>query len=198
MRIVSIQTIAGGTGVTTIATEKISAAVMDRKRVLAIDFGNNQMLEKMISGWHFTHLGDALSLFCRERQPHWHTMQSLPSKCLLRLPKERWAYDRCDRSALLEKFGHETLAHAQLRLQANLVSLGKHFDVCVVDLSKAHHHLMDMFIELSVELHFCERLNTGVADFADYKDRFLSRLTPLPGQTMFKQADRGNSQQCMD
>ena len=62
MRVISVQSIAGGTGVTTVASEHIDSLRNDGNRVLAVDLGPNQMLHKKPGCLGMLRIGDASGL----------------------------------------------------------------------------------------------------------------------------------------
>lgn len=191
MRIISVQSIAGGTGVTTICKELIEERLTDRNRILAIDFGLNQGLERQIAEFGFAPLGDVRALFNHSDAIWQRPMNSLPDYTLLRLPQQAPYSDLLERDDLLQFAGLATLGHALEELRRCLTGLSFMYDWCIVDMSKAKFHLLHMMIELSHELHFCARKNTGVAGWAEYKRKFLSASSRPVDQVVYKQADRG-------
>lgn len=192
MRIISVQSIAGGTGVTTICKELIDERVSDRDRILAIDFGLNQGLERQIADLGFSPFGDVRALFDPEADLWQNPMGRLPHNMFLRLPCGAAYSDLLERDALLEFAGAATLDLAEEELRRCLTGLSFMYDWCIVDMSKTKFYLMHMIIALTHELHFCARENTGGAGWEDYKRNFLSLADRSRDLQVFKQADRGN------
>lgn len=190
MRIISVQTIAGGTGVTTIATEIIDEWLSDGKRVLALDFGHNQMLGGMLAGKGFKVLGDAGTLFRADIAWQRQEPISFTHRCIMALGDEYAVYNQCSEEALLGKDGHQSLEDAKQHFLKQLQWLSHCFDVCVVDLSKAPHHLKVMFAELSDEIRFCERPTLRDATWEKFHDAFLRHVKCKEDQIWMKYADR--------
>lgn len=191
MRIISVQTIAGGTGVTTIAAEIIDEWLSDEKRVLALDFGHNQMLGGMLAGKGFKVLGDAGNLFRTDIVWQRQEPPILMARCFMALGDEHAVYNQCSEEALLAKDGHQSLEAAQQHFSKQLQWLAPCFDVCVVDLSKAPGHLKVMFAELSDEIRFCERPTLRDATWEKFHDTCLKQARCKKDQIWMKYADRG-------
>ncbi len=85
MRIISVQSIAGGTGVTSVATEIIADKLRAKEAILAIDLGNTQMLGRKNLGRGFETLGDASLIFGAWPAGVWLRQEALPRLCLLDL-----------------------------------------------------------------------------------------------------------------
>ena len=189
MRTISVHSIAGGTGVTSVATEIIADKLHTDEAVLAIDLGGNQMLGRMNRGRGFETVGHADLLF--EDLPMMRILvgDCLPRRSLLDLRARHYAYERCSKEALMTSF-NSTDAIAD-RLQQHLDRFADHFDFCVIDLSQATHILRKVFAEISDEVHFCERLMLESTSWNAFHDTYLSEGTRKPEQLWIKHPDRG-------
>ncbi len=62
MKVISVMSIAGGTGVTTVAAEIIAEKLDDGHKVVAVDLGANQMLERMLDLRSLRRIGNSNAL----------------------------------------------------------------------------------------------------------------------------------------
>lgn len=194
MDIISIQTVAGGTGVTTVATEVIDEWWGENVAILALDFGHNQELGLMLKDRDFELVADAAYMFWSDvdKKPKAREGCAFPRHSLMNLGDDLDTYRNCSEQALLGEDGHRSLEDAQQRLSQHLDRFAPYFDVCVVDLSKAPQHLMRMFIELSDEVRFCERWTFENTTWEAFHRDYLQNAKYKPNQVWMKYSDRGD------
>lgn len=194
MHIISVQTLAGGTGVTTVTTEIAGEWHEGDATILALDLGHNQMLGDMLNCLDFELIGDASELFWSASGKKLKARQgcALPKMSLMNLGEDWDTYRRCSENALLGENGHRSLQDAQDHFARQLDGLAPFFDVCIVDLSKAPRHLKQMFVEISNEIRFCERQTYENSTWEAFHLEYLMNGKHKPGQTWMKYADRGD------
>lgn len=105
MDIISIQTVAGGTGVTTVATEVIDEWWGENVAILALDFGHNQELGLMLKDRDFELVADAAYMFWSDvdKKPKAREGCAFPRHSLMNLGDDLDTYRNCSEQALLEK-----------------------------------------------------------------------------------------------
>ena len=189
MRIISVHSIAGGTGVTSVATEIIADKLRADHAVLAIDLGGNQMLGRMNRGRGFETVGHADLFFEDLVTTRLLIGDSLPHRSLLDLRGRRYPHDRCSEEIISAAFTSEDAVAD--KLQQHLDQFAGQFDTCVVDLSQAPHILRKVFAEISDEVHFCERLTMESQSWNAFHDAYLKGGTRKPEQLWIKHPDRG-------
>ena len=191
MRIISVQSIAGGTGVTSVATEIIADKLRAKEAILAIDLGNTQMLGRKNLGRGFETLGDASLIFGAWPAGVWLRQEALPRLCLLDLREQRHPYDACEEEVLLALTCYDSVGDILDRLRDQMASFATRFDSCVVDLSQAPDLLRRLFIAVSGEVHFCERLMSESHTWEAFREKFLDGEEYKPDQIWIKHPDRG-------
>ena len=192
MHVVSVQSMAGGTGVTSVTAELIADKSSADEAILAIDFGANQMLGRAILGRGFENLDDASRILTGGWAENWLKIGSLPRHCLLDLRAHYDRYDCCREQFALEAANANSLEGLIDLLRGELELLGAHFDNCIVDLSQAPKELRRLFIAVSDEVHFCERLTSQHQTWEAFREEFLEGVKAKPGQAWIKHQDRSD------
>lgn len=192
MHVISVQSIAGGTGVTSVTAELIADKSYADETILAIDFGANQMLGRAILGRGFENLADASKVLTGGWAEKWLKLGGLPRRCLLDLRAQQSRYDRCREQFALEAAKASSLDGLVDSLRGELALLGAHFDNCIVDLSQAPGELRRLFIAVSDEVHFCERLTSQHQTWEAFREEFLDGVKAKPGQAWIKHQDRSD------
>lgn len=188
MRVISVHSIAGGTGVTSVATEIIADKLEADEAVLAIDLGGTQMIGGMNRGRGLETLGDVSVLFSTAPLIPLFGQECLPRRSLLSLQGNRFVYDKCSEDALITPSC--SVNDVVDRLQHRLGLLAAHFDVCVVDLSQAPELLKHLFVAVSDEVHFCERLMSEAQTWEAFHETYLKGTDCKPAQLWIKHPDR--------
>ena len=189
MRIISVSSIAGGTGVTSVATEIIADALKTDEAVLAIDLGGNQMLERINRGHGFETVGDADVLFEDLPSIRCSVGDGLPRRSLLDLRRRLYPYDRFSEEVLMKSFN--SIGDVADRVQRQLDRFANQFNSCVIDLSQTTHMLRKVFAEISDEVHFCERLMLESQSWNAFHETYLKDGTRKSEQLWIKHPDRG-------
>ena len=173
MHVVSVQSIAGGTGVTSVTAELIADKSYADEAILAIDFGANQMQGRAILGHGFENLQDASRILTGGWAEEWLKICGLPRRCLLDLRAQYNRYECCREQFALEAASANSLEGLIDTLRGELASLGAHFDNCIVDLSQAPKELRRLFIAASDEVHFCERRTSQHQTWEVFHEEFF-------------------------
>lgn len=178
MKVLSVQSVAGGTGVTAFALELAGAARAQGQRVLLIDTEWEPVLSERVSRTDYPWLLNYPALFedldrTKTNQP-WiiasDAIICMPSRPHLRAGKiYPRRHEHCVEEAPL----------APLNLRRNLEWLAPQFDIAIVDVENGDLAKMAMFSEISDEIHLIER-RIPEAGIERWKDLVEDRMpTPL-------------------
>jgi cellulose biosynthesis protein BcsQ len=155
MKILSVQSKAGGTGVTLTAAELALTAMAKGQRVLAVDTSPWRCLKEDIEEAGFHYLDDVRQLFRPRGEARWF-LDPMPRCAILHYPEAAPHYlsqGEDGRRAMGYSLRAGQEARAELNLAAALGSLIRHYDVVVVDVMNKDKHLMQLFYDLSDEVH---------------------------------------------
>jgi cellulose biosynthesis protein BcsQ len=192
LRIISVQSLSGGTGVSLQAAEIALKARVTGQRVLAIDLSEQKALTRDLSHGWFHILGDCRHLFMRSAGACWHMYGDLPEAALLSYPFHRSLYQIADTSVdqgMRRALIAADLAHNLDRLRANLADLASHYDIAVVDVANKDQATMAALHDVADEVQIMARQKHGDADpLTDYL-RYIGRK-PSPQVTYSCHADR--------
>lgn len=147
MKIISIQSIAGGTVVTLTAAEIALTAMAEGQSVLAIDTSPYRCLERDIGGAGFQYLEEVRRLFRPFKEGRWQ-LPALPRHAILHHPESQpdfiamSAHGGCE-VAFQEKAGRAT--DAQFNLWSNIAWINKQYDIMVIDVLNMDRLLMQTF-----------------------------------------------------
>jgi hypothetical protein len=109
----------------------------------------------------------------------------------LDLREQRHPYDACEEEVLLALTCYDSVGDILDRLRDQMASFATRFDSCVVDLSQAPDLLRRLFIAVSDEVHFCERLMSESQTWEAFREKFLDGEEYKPDQIWIKHPDRG-------
>jgi cellulose biosynthesis protein BcsQ len=159
MKIISVQSLAGGTGVTLTASELALEAKAEGKRVLAIDTCPSRHLKRDIEGVGFHYLDDVRQLFRPAKDARWK-LDPMPRCGLLCYPEAASHYLSLD-SEGRARMGYAVTAgeefSAEYNLYGALAFFILHYDLIIVDIANKDKRLMQLFHDASDEVHLMLR-----------------------------------------
>ncbi len=161
MKIISVQSTAGGTGVTLMAAELALKAAIAGKSVLAVDTTFSRDLVEDIQHGGFWNTANVEHLFEPESEAVWEHI-ILPRCGLVSYPSDsshrvKTVKDGVTQIVYRERLGRQADAFANLK--ANIATLGRSYDVMIVDVQNKDKYLMQMFYDVSDEVHLMLRNN---------------------------------------
>jgi cellulose biosynthesis protein BcsQ len=159
MKIISVQSLAGGTGVTLTASELALEAKAEGKRVLAIDTCPSRALKRDIEEAGFHYLEDVRQLFRPAKEARWR-LDPMPRCALLCYPEAASHYLSLD-SEGRARMGYAVTAgeefSAEYNLYGALAFFILHYDLIIVDIANKDKRLMQLFHDASDEVHLMLR-----------------------------------------
>jgi cellulose biosynthesis protein BcsQ len=162
MKIICVQSTAGGTGVSLQAAEIALKASNDGLRVLALDLCTQRQLSRDLTFGPFHMDGDCRNLFTRGWRPMWEFYPAKPHLALLAYPFSHGG----NRSKAAEggsSLHFTTMAVAfsdqWLRISKNLLYVVDDYDMLVIDVPNKDKFLMNLAHMMSDEVHVVRRQN---------------------------------------
>jgi cellulose biosynthesis protein BcsQ len=159
MKIISVQSMAGGTGVTLTAAEIALQAQADGLRVLAVDCCPSRHLRRDIEMAGFHYLDDVRQLFRPSKEARWR-LDPMPHCGLLSYPEAKAHYLAPNPDGGLQ-LGYRMLAgsdiQADYHLYGALAFFILHYDVMIVDVANKDKQLMQLFHDASDIVHLILR-----------------------------------------
>jgi cellulose biosynthesis protein BcsQ len=177
MKIISVQSMAGGTGVTLTAAELALQAKADGLRVLAIDSCPSGHLRRDIEAAGFHYLDDVRQLFRPSKEARWK-LDPMPQCGLLCYPEAKVHYLALNPDGGLQ-LSHSTspgeYPQADYHLYGALAFFILHYDVMIVDVANKDKRLMQLFHDASDIVHLILREDMPnshtVDDWRNYIER---------------------------
>jgi cellulose biosynthesis protein BcsQ len=120
MQIISVQSKAGGTGVTLTAAELVLQAQAQGQRVLAVDTSPSRCLKRDIKRAGFHYLDDVRQLFRPHQEARW-ALDPMPCCGILHYPEARSHYSAAAGEGLLQ-MGYSAVAGEEQRADHHLRS----------------------------------------------------------------------------
>ena len=177
MKVISVQSQSGGTGVTLTAAELALTAMAEGKRVLAVDTSPWRCLKEDIEEAGFHYLEDVRQLFRPLKEARWQ-LSDMPRYGILHYPKSQPDYvtqlpDGKCQMAFREKAGREP--DALFNLWRNVAWFYKHYNLMIVDVAAKDQLLMQYFHNVADEEHVMLRASGAgrfsIGDWCAYIER---------------------------
>jgi cellulose biosynthesis protein BcsQ len=177
VKIISIQSQSGGTGVTLTAAELALTAAAKGKRVAAVDTSPWRCLKDDIEDAGFHYLDDVRQLFKPLAGERW-MVHPMPLKALFCYPESQPFYLAHGQDgqlvyALRKRVGEGDKAASRFWRVRQF--LERHYDVMIVDVMNKDKRLMQLFYDVSDEVHLMLRdsrpHNRSKADWRRYIER---------------------------
>lgn len=159
MKIISVQSMAGGTGVTLTAAELALQAKTDGLRVLAVDSCPSRQLRRDIEMAGFHYLDDVRQLFRPSKEARWR-LDPMPHCGLLCYPEPRAHYLAPNPDGGMQLNYSMTAGddlNADYHLYGALAFFILHYDVMIVDVPGKDKKLMQLFHDVSDTVHLILR-----------------------------------------
>lgn len=151
MKIISVQSFSGGTGVSLTASEYAIQYKNRGERVLAIDLCHQRSLHELLEGQGFIWLDDSRQLF-RSPGVRLQSKADMPRCASLYDPNELSVYFGGLEKYFLTQDLDNADDHFVEYFPKNLEALKEHFDYCIVDIPNGHEYLMQLFYVMSDEI----------------------------------------------
>lgn len=159
MKIISVQSMAGGTGVTLTAAELALQAKTDGLRVLAVDSCPSRQLRRDIEMAGFHYLDDVRQLFHPAKEARWK-LDPMPHCGLLSYPHGQTQYLAANPEGGLQ-LNYNTspgeYPQAEYHLYGALAFFILSYDVLIVDVPGKDQKLMQLFHDVSDTVHLILR-----------------------------------------
>jgi cellulose biosynthesis protein BcsQ len=184
MKVISVQSQSGGTGVTLTGAELALTAMAEGKRVLAIDTSPWRCLKDDIEEAGFHYLDDVRQLFRPRSEARWF-LDPMPRCGILYYPEAAPHYLSLGEDGK-PSMGYSVRAaqeaRAEFNLAAALASLIYHYDLAIIDVVNKDRHLMQLFYDICDEVHVMLRDDMPhcrtVDDWRDYIGRPIGKDDP--------------------
>ncbi len=177
MKVISVQSQSGGTGVTLTAAELALSAMAAGQRVLAVDTSPWRSLKEDIEEAGFHYLDDVRQLFRSLGESRW-VCNPPPRGGILYYPEATPHYLSLDEDGGLS-MGYAMRAgddpRAEFNLAAALGSLMHHYDVAIIDVVNKDRHLMQLFYDICDEVHVMLREDMPHARMVDDWRSYIER-----------------------
>jgi hypothetical protein len=177
MKIISVQSKSGGTGVTLTAAELALEAMQDGLSVVAVDTCGMRHLRRDIEEAGFHYLDDVRQLFRPLSEARW-LLGDMPYHALFCYSESNPVYlslgdDGDRRVATRSRAGQEP--NAARRFATARLFLERHYDVMIVDVENKNKRLMQLFHDVSDEVHVMLREHGPGAGTIDDWHSFVER-----------------------
>jgi cellulose biosynthesis protein BcsQ len=172
MQIISVQSLAGGTGVTHHVLDLAREAVRNRASLLLIDTTTETDLAKRVKEADFPRIGGMRNLF--EDAGRWSQMILPVLKVAMISFAEEALHLPVDRISSPKPEWLKVIPGAEGKLRANLFELSAYYDQIIIDVENGNRGLMQLFSAVSDEIHFIER-----ADMKATADRWRKNVTAM-------------------
>jgi cellulose biosynthesis protein BcsQ len=177
MKIISVQSQSGGTGVTLTAAELALTAKAEGLSVLAVDTSPWKWLQADIEEAGFYYLDDVRQLFRPAREARWHL--NLMPQCAILYHPEILPVFPTTAAAPGARSGYKPEAgkseDAAFHLREALDWFDRHYDVMIVDVVNKNKRLMQLFYDVSHEVHLMLRDTSphrhSIASWREYIER---------------------------
>jgi Cellulose biosynthesis protein BcsQ len=177
MKIISVQSMAGGTGVTLTAAELALQAKAHGLRVLAVDSCPSRHFRRDIEMAGFHYLDDVRQLFRPSKEARWK-LDPMPHCGLLSYPGGQTQYLAANSDGRLES-SYNMLAgeddRADYHLYGALAFFILHYDVMIVDVPNKDKKLMQLFHDASDIVHLILREDMPNSRTIDDWRRYIQR-----------------------
>jgi cellulose biosynthesis protein BcsQ len=177
MKIISVQSMVGGTGVTLTAAELALQAKANGLRVLAVDCCPSRHLKRDIEAADFHYLDDVRQLFRPSKEARWK-FDPMPQCGLLCYPEAKAHYLAPNPDGGLQ-MGYSLLAgtdiQADYHLYGALAFFLFHYDVMIVDVANKDKRLMQLFHDASDTVHLLLREDMPNSRTIDDWRRYIER-----------------------
>lgn len=174
MKITSIQSMAGGTGVTYLGAEIALAAAEEGRNVVALDLSPNSNLYSLLAEELFHYIDDVRLLFAPSGPPY-SSSKKLPVMGLFAYPNNAMDYITRGASGALEMAYEprvENDAQALAKFREACSDLASFYDEMIIDVPAKNWKLMDAIADVSDELHLMLRdCPSGVGSIADWRQK---------------------------
>jgi cellulose biosynthesis protein BcsQ len=177
MKIISVQSMAGGTGVTLTAAELALQAQADGLRVLAVDCCPSRHLRRDIEMAGFHYLDDVRQLFRPNKEARWKR-DPMPHCGLLCYPDTGTQYLAANPDGRLQLNYTESPGEhpqAEYHLYGALAFLILHYDVMIVDVSGKDKKLMQLFHDVSDTVYLMLREDMPNSRTVDDWRRYIEK-----------------------
>jgi cellulose biosynthesis protein BcsQ len=201
MHIISVQSLAGGTGVSLTAAELALKAAAQGRRVLAVDTCLQKALSRDLDPAGFHVIEDVRALFWPLERGRWG-LRPMPHRALLCLPFNEPSFISSEehhaRVQVFERLAGEALG-AATNLVQTIAELAPLFDVMVVDVQNKNKELMQMFHDVSHEAHVLLRSIPGGAATLEQWRAYIDRTEgTAAGPRVVTGSDRGRTEHTRD
>jgi cellulose biosynthesis protein BcsQ len=194
MKVISVQSQSGGTGVTLTAAELALAAMAEGKRVLAVDTSPWRCLKEDIEEAGFHYLDDVRQLFLSLGESRW-VCNPMPRCGILYYPETTPHYLSLGEDGMLS-MGYAVRAaqdgRAEFNLAAALGSLMHHYDVAIIDVVNKDKHLMQLFYDICDEVHIMLRQDRPHSRTVDDWRSYIERPKGKDDPEIITRSDRKN------
>jgi cellulose biosynthesis protein BcsQ len=184
VKIISVQSQSGVTGVTLTAAELVLTAMAEGRRVLAVDTSPWRCLKEDIEEAGFHYLDDVRQLFRSRSEARWF-LDPMPRCGIFYYPEAAPHYLSLDENGRIS-MGYSVRAaqegRAEFNLAVGLASLIHHYDVAIIDVMNKDKRLMQLFYDICDEVHVMLRGDMPhcrtVDDWRAYIERPKSKDDP--------------------
>lgn len=159
MHIISVQSIAGGTGVTLTAAEMALTAMAEGQSVLVVDTSPYACLKDDLDEAGFHYLDDVRQLFRPLKEARWQ-LSAMPRYGILHYPESQPDYVAISAGGGCEMVFRERAGRepdALFNLWRNVAWFYKHYDIMIVDVAAKDVLLMQYFNDVADEVHLLLR-----------------------------------------
>jgi cellulose biosynthesis protein BcsQ len=184
MKVISVQSQSGGTGVTLTAAELALTAMAEGKRVLAVDTSPWRCLKEDIEDAGFHYLDDVRQLFRSRSEARWFLdpMPRCGILCYTEAAPHYLSLSEDGKPSIGYSVRAAQEARAECNLAAALASLIRHYDVAIIDVMNKDKRLMQLFYDICDEVHVILRDDMPhcrtVDDWRDYIERPKGKDNP--------------------
>lgn len=194
MKVISVQSQSGGTGVTLTAAELALTAMAEGKRVLAVDTSPWRCLKEDIEEAGFHYLDDVRQLFRPRSEARWF-LDPMPRCGILHYPEAAPHYLSLGNDGK-PGMGYSVRAAqeepAAFNLAAAMASLIRHYDVAIVDVMNKDKRLMQLFYDICDEVHVMLRDDMPHSRTVDDWRRYIERPKGKDDPKIITHSDRKN------
>jgi cellulose biosynthesis protein BcsQ len=177
MQIISVQSKAGGTGVTLTAAELVLQAQAQGQRVLAVDTSPSRCLKRDIERAGFHYLDDVRQLFRPLQEARW-ALDPMPSYGILHYPEVRALYLAAAGEGM-RQVGYSVAAGQEERadhhLRSAIAFFEAYYDLMIIDVANTDKRLMQLFHDVSDTAHVMLRDDLPQCGSVDDWRSFIER-----------------------
>jgi cellulose biosynthesis protein BcsQ len=192
MKIISIQSQSGGTGVTLTAAEMALTAMGQGKRVLAVDTSPQRGLKNDIEEAGFHYIEDVRQLFRSRSEARW-ALDPMPRSAILYYPEAVEHYLSQSINGSLS-MGYSSIAAKEARADYHLMRalsfFIRHYDVRIIDVNNKDKRLMQLFYDVCDEVHVMLRESMPHARTVDDWRNYIERPNSKDDPKIITHSDR--------